>query len=471
MDFLQIATNDDGVAQISLAAVEALSRDLRGKLLFPQSEGYNQARRIWNGMIDRRPAAIIRCAGAADVISAVNFIREHDLLTSVRGGGHNVAGNAVCDGGLMIDLSEMRDVHAEPDTRRARAGGGATWGDFDAETQIFGLATTGGLISDTGIAGLTLGGGIGWLTRSLGLACDNLISADVVTAEGQRIQANEKDNPELLWGLKGGGGNFGIVTSFEFELHPVGPLIFAGMTVYPLDQAQRLLEYFREFMGQAPDELAGLAALTTTPGGEAALVLVGVYNGDLADGESALEPLRVYQKPLLDTFGPTPYRKVQTFFDDAAPWGLRYYWKSSFLERLSEEGLAILIEQARSRPSPKSKIFVEFLGGAFSRYPKDASVFGHRDSQFNLLITGAWQDVDHDEPNRAWVRDTWQAMQPFASDGVYVNYLGTESDEGSNRLMSAYGAEKYARLVQLKNRYDPANMFRMNQNICPNKAD
>jgi FAD/FMN-containing dehydrogenase len=467
---LEIVTTGGSLTRLSTAEIEALDRDLRGTILLPETEGYHQARRIWNGMIDRRPAVIVRCAGASDVISAVNFGREHDLLISVRGGGHNVAGNAVCDGGLMIDLSPMRDVHADLERCRARVGGGATWGDFDAETQIFGLATTGGLISDTGVAGLTLGGGIGWLTRSHGLACDNLISVDVVTADGQRVKASQQENPDLFWGLKGGGGNFGIATSFEFQLHPVGPLLFAGMTVYPLDDAQKLLEHFREFMVHAADELAGLAALTTTPGGEPALVLVGVYNGDLTDGETALQPLRSFQKPLLDTFAPTPYRKVQTFFDEAAPWGLRYYWKSSFLKDLSDEGFASLIEQARKRPSENSKIFIEFLGGAFSRFPKEAAVFGHRDSPFNLLVTGAWQDAAQDESNRTWVRNTWQAMQQYASDGVYVNYLGTESDEGSNRLQAAYGTDKYEKLLRLKNRYDPTNFFRMNQNIHPNNA-
>jgi len=467
MSVLEIVTSDAAVAKVDLATVEALDRELRGTILLPEAEGYDQVRRIWNGMIDRRPAVIVRCAGASDVISAVKFGREHDLLIAVRGGGHNVAGNAVCEGGLMIDLSEMRDVHAEPGPRRARAGGGATWGDFDAETQLFGLATTGGLISDTGIAGLTLGGGIGWLTRSLGLACDNLVTVDVVTADGHRIKASEKENADLFWGLKGGGGNFGIATSFEFQLHPVGPLLFAGMTVYPLESAQNLLEYFRDFMAEASDELAGLAGITTTPDGKSALVLVGVYNGDLSDGESALQPLRDFQKPLLDTFAPTPYRKVQTFFDEAAPPGLRYYWKSSFLERLPEDGLATLIEQARRRPSANSKIFLEFLGGAFSRFPKEDAVFGHRHSPFNLLITGAWQDKDQDEPNRNWVRDTWQAMKPFAAEGVYVNYLGTEGDEGSNRLQAAYGPEKYEKLLALKNKYDPTNLFKMNQNIRP----
>ncbi len=467
MSVLEIVTKDAAVATVGLAAVEALEQDLRGTILLPTAEGYDQARRIWNGMIDRRPAVIVRCAGAADVVSAVNFGRDHDLLIAVRGGGHNVAGNAVCDGGLMIDLSGMRDVHAEPGLRRARAGGGATWGDFDAETQQFGLATTGGVISDTGVAGLTLGGGIGWLTPSYGLACDNLVSVDIVTAQGRRVKASEDDNADLFWGLKGGGGNFGIATSFEFQLHPVGPLLFAGMALYPLESAQEVLVHFCEFMVQSPDELGGMAAFTTTPDGQPVLALVGVYNGDTSDGEAAFRPLRNYRQPLHDTFAPTPYRKIQTLFDAGAPPGRRYYWKSSFLESLPEDAIAAVIEQARTRPSADSKIFLEFLGGTFSRVPKEAAVFDHRDSPFNLLIIGGWQDKDQDEINRAWARDTWQAMQPFASEGVYVNYLGTEDDEGSNRIPAAYGPGKYEKLLALKKKYDPANHFRMNQNIRP----
>jgi hypothetical protein len=452
MSVLEIVTKNGAVAMVDLASLDALEQDLRGTILLPKAEGYDQARRIWNGMIDRRPAVIVRCAGAADVVSAVNFGRDHDLLIAVRGGGHNVAGNAVCDGGLMIDLSGMRDVHAEPGIRRARAGGGATWGDFDAETQMFGLATTGGLISDTGVAGLTLGGGIGWLTPSYGLACDNLVSVDVVTAEGRRVKASEEDNTDLFW-----------------ELHPVGPMLFAGMTLYPLESAQEVLIHFRDFMAGSPDELGGMAGFTTTPDGQPVLALIGVYNGDLSDGEAALKPLRNFRQLLLDTFAPTPYRKIQTFFDAAAPPGLRYYWKSSFLDSLPEDSFAAVIEQARKRPSANSKIFLEFLGGAFSRVPKEATVFDHRDSHFNLLIIGAWQTKDQDETNRAWTRDTWQAMQPFASEGVYVNYLGTESDEGSNRIPAAYGPGKFEKLLALKNKYDPTNLFRMNQNIPPSK--
>ena len=414
MSILLAATKDGGVAEVEMTAVEALNEDLRGSVLLPTSAGYDDARRIWNAMIDRRPAIIARCAGAADVASAVNFARAHDLLVAVRGGGHNVAGNAVCDGGLMIDLSGMRSVHLDPSAGRARAAGGATWGDFDAETQVFGLATTGGLISDTGVAGLTLGGGIGWLTPSYGLACDNLASVDLVLADGKMVTASADENSDLFWGLKGGGGNFGVATSFEFDVYPVGPILFGGMTLYPLDEAQAVLHHFLDFMAANTDALGAIVGFTTTPDGQPVLALIAVYNGPLSDGEVALEPLRRFRKPLLDTFGPIPYRKIQTLFDAGAPPGLRNYWKSSFLNSLPDDALAAVIGQARNRPSPKSKIFLEFLGGAFARVPREATVFDHRSSRFNLLIIGAWKDETDDEINRVWARDTWQAMQPYA---------------------------------------------------------
>lgn len=467
MSLLRGATKDRGAVGVEFADVKAFDSDLRGSVLLPSSAGYDETRRIWNGMIDRRPSLIARCSGTADVVRSVAFAREHDLLVSVRGGGHNVAGNAVCDDGLMIDLSEMRSVHVDPRLGRARAAGGATWGNFDAEAQIFGLATTGGLISDTGVAGLTLGGGIGWLTPSYGLACDNLVSVDIVTAEGSVVTASEDENGDLLWGLKGGGGNFGIATSFEFRVHPVGPILFAGMTLYPLDEALAVLRHFVAFMTQSVDQLGGLAAFTRTPDGMPVLALIAVYNGPTADGEAALTSLRAFRKPLLDTFGPTPYRKAQTLFDAGAPPGLRYYWKSSFLDRLPDDALSAVIEQARRRPSPSSKIFLEFLGGAFSRVPRKAAVFDHRQSPYNLLIIGQWGQSADDEINRTWARDTWRSMQPYASEGVYVNYLGTEADEGSDRLPAAYGPGKLQKLIALKRKYDPTNLFRMNQNIRP----
>lgn len=467
MKNLEISTREEGSTAVPMSAVEELAGGMRGSILMPASDEYDDARRIWNGMIDRCPAIIARCAGTADVVDAVNFAREHDLLLAVRGGGHNVAGNAVCDGGLMIDLSAMRGVHVDPGARTARAAGGATWGDFDAETQIYGLATTGGLISDTGVAGLTLGGGIGWLTPSYGLACDNLVSVDVVTAVGSVVTASEDENADLLWALKGGGGNFGVATSFEFSVYPVGPLLFGGMAIYPLADAHGILRQFVNYMDQSPDEVGGLAGFTSTPDGDPVIALIAVYNGPVDEGERALAPLRSFSRPIMDTFAMTRYRKIQTLFDAGTPAGLRYYWKSSFLDRLPEEALEIVIEQARVRPSPLSKIFLEFMGGALLRVPREATVFDHRTSPYNLLIIGSWEDSSEDDVNRSWARESWQAMQTHASEGVYVNYLGTEADEGGNRVPAAYGPGKLEKLVALKRKYDPTNLFRMNQNISP----
>ena len=467
MGVFKVHNLQGGVTEVDMTALEVLDNSVRGQVLLPASEGYEDARRIWNGMIDRHPAIITRCAGTADVVAAVKFARENDLLLSVKGGGHNVSGNAVCEGGMMIDLSEMRGVHADPVRCRARAEGGATWGDFDAETQIEGLATTGGLISATGVAGLTLGGGIGWLSPSYGLACDNLVSIDLVTADGRRVTASDNENADLFWGIKGGSGNFGVATSFEFRVHPVGPAIFAGMTAYAIEDASHVLANVRDFMDSAPDRLGATVVFTTLPGGQAAIAVIGVYNGEIVEGERVVAPLRRLAPALADSFGETTYRKIQTFFDAGAPSGFRYYWKSSFLDALPADGIHTVIEWARKRPSPDSKIFVEFLGGELARIPRDSAVFDHRDSPYNLLVIGAWTNPLEDGANRSWARDTWESMQPHASSRVYVNYLGTEADEGDDRVRSAYGPGKYEKLVELKRKYDPANLFRMNQNIRP----
>ncbi len=449
------------------ASIENLKAEFRGSLLQPGHEGYDEVRAIWNGMIDRRPALIARCAGVADIIAAVRFAAAHDLLLAIKGGGHNVAGNAVCQGGLMIDLSGMRSVRVNPRARTARAEGGATWADFDTETQAFGLATTGGLISATGVAGLTLGGGIGWLMGSYGLACDNLLSVDLVTAEGKLITASASENPELFWGVRGGGGNFGVVTSFEFRLHPVGPEVYAGMLLYPVARARQALAFFRDFVAGAPDELGALAGLITTPDGTPVLALVVVCSGSLEAGAQIVQPLRDFDRPMLDTLGPTPYRKIQTVFDAGSPPGRRYYWKSSFLDSLPDAAIATAVERFAEIRSPHCKLFIECLGGAVGRVGRDDTVFDHRASPFDLLVIGAWEDPTADQENIAWARATWQAMQPYASEGVYMNYLGQEADEGDARIKAAYGPEKYDRLVALKTRYDPGNLFRMNQNVRP----
>jgi FAD/FMN-containing dehydrogenase len=463
---ITVATNKNSNTTLDQETIEALRAELRGTLLLAADAGYEQARQVWNGMIDRRPGMIVRCAGVADVIAAVKLAKAHDLVVAVKGGGHNVAGNAVCEGGLMIDLSNMRGVYVDPQGRTARAQGGATWGDFDAETQVFGLATTGGLISTTGVAGLTLGGGIGWLMGSYGLACDNLLSLDVVTADGERITASAEHNSELFWGLKGGGGNFGVVTSFEFRLFPVAPL-FAGMLLHPLGGAGEALGHFHDFIRNAPDQVGAAAGFLTAPDGNPVLALVLVFNGPVEEGARVFQPLREFGSPVLDTLAATPYRVVQTMLDAGSPPGSRNYWKSSFLGALPDDAIEILVERMGKAPSPGCKLFVECFGGEVMRIGRDATAFDHRQSPFNLLILGGWELAAEDAENIAWARDTWQQMQPYATQSVYVNYLNDAADEGSDRIESAYGAEKFARLAALKAKYDPGNLFRMNQNVRP----
>jgi len=464
-----LAALDGGKVSVAEATLEALMSELRGSALRPGQPGYGEARTLYNAMIDRRPAVILRCAGVADVMAGVRFAVAHGLLLSVRGGGHNVAGNAVCNGGLMLDLSAMNSVRVDPKAKRAFAEGGATWSDYDAETQAFGLGSTGGLISATGVGGLTLGGGIGWLQGKHGLACDNVVSFDMVTASGELVTASAEENPDLYWGLRGGGGNFGVVVSFEFALHEIGPFL-AGMLFYPLAEAKETLAAFREFLADRPDELGALAGLITAPDGAPVLALVFVYNGDLDEGARALQPMREFGPPMMDTLGPMPYRQVQTLFDAGAPPGLRNYWKSSFLERLPDEAIETLVACRASMPSPRSKLFIECLGGAMARIGHDETAFAHRDVPYNLLILGAWEKAEDDKVNVVWARETWQALQPYASAGVYVNYLGQEADEGAERVRASYGQAKYDRLVALKTKYDPNNLFRMNQNIKPAKS-
>ena len=466
MSTLTFATNGHSIATIPSETIDALGAELRGRLLLPGDADYDEARRVWNGMIDRRPAMIVRCAGVSDVMAAVRFAGAQDLVVAVKGGGHNIAGNAVCQDGVMIDLSPMRSVYVDPQARTARAEGGATWGDFDAATQAFGLATTGGLISTTGVAGLTLGGGIGWLMGSYGLACDNVLSFDVVTASGALVKASAEQNPELFWGLKGGGGNFGVVTSFEFRLFPVAPL-FAGMLLHPLERAVDALERFHAFVQEAPDEVGALAGFVTAPDAGPVLALILVYNGPVEDGERLFAPLRAFGPPILDNLAATPYRVIQTMFDAGAPAGLRNYWKSSFLKALPRDAMKILVERFRQAPSPRCKMFVECIGGEAGRIAREDTAFDHRHSPFNLLILGGWETESGDAQNIAWTRETWKVMQPFACEGVYVNYLNEETDEGSARVEAAYGPQKLARLAALKARYDPGNLFRMNQNVRP----
>jgi hypothetical protein len=449
------------------SSVEKFKASLRGELLRPGEAGYDEARKVWNAMIDNRPALIARCAGVADVVSCVNFARANNLLIAVRGGGHNVAGNAVCDGGLTIDLTRMKSVRVDAARRTARAEPGLTWREFDRETQGFGFATTGGQISATGIAGLTLGGGWGHLARRYGLCCDNLLSADLVTANGQFLTASAAENADLFWGLRGGGGNFGVVTSFEYQLHPVGQVL-AGIVAYPLEKAKEVLKLFRDFTTAAPDEMASGIVLITLPDGTAVAGIVVCYTGPLAEGERLLKPLRVFGPPLMDQIGPIPYTAAQQLIDAFYPFGLQNYWKSSFLKEVSNDVIDIMAAYCAKRPSPMCHGLIEHqLGGAVRRADREATAFAHRDVEYSFLALGVCADPAEGSKCVGWAREFWEAMQPCSTGGVYVNYLGREADEGPERIKAAYGSEKYARLVALKNRYDPTNLFRLNQNIKP----
>src|SRR5713226_7291620 len=452
------------------AAIQDFKQNLRGELLLPSDVGYGEARKVWNGMIDKRPALIARCAGVADVKNCVNFAQANDLLLAVRGGGHNVAGNAVCDDGLVLDLSHMKSVRVDLARRRARAEPGVTWREFDRETQAFGLATTGGQISTTGIAGLTLGGGWGYLARQYGLTCDNLLSVDLLTPNGQFVTASVAENPDLFWGLRGGGGNFGVVTSFEYQLHPVGQVL-GGIVAYPFEKAKEVLKLFRDFTSSAPDEMASGIVLITLPDGTAVAGIVVCYSGPLAEGERLLKPLRVFGPPLMDQIGPIPYTAAQQLLDDFYPFGLQSYWKSSFLKEVSKDVIDIMVAHCAQRPSPMCHGLIEHqLGGMVRRADREATAFAHRDVEYSFMALGVCADPAEGAKCARWSREFWEAMQPCSTGGVYINYLGREADEGPERIKAAYGSEKYARLVTQKNRYDPTNLFRLNQNIKPSQA-
>jgi FAD/FMN-containing dehydrogenase len=435
----------------------------RGALIRPGDPGYHSARTVWNGMIDRKPAIIARCLDVADVQAAVAHARSEGLGVAIRGGGHNAAGLAVADGALVVDLTGMRAVDVDPTVRTARVQGGATWGDVDRATQEHGLATTGGAISDTGVGGLTLGGGLGWLMRSYGLACDSVIAAEVVTATGELVRTSETENPELLWGLKGGGGNFGVVTSFAFALHPVSTLL-AGLIIHPVERAPEVLRFYREFNATAPEELIAFAALMTTPDGARVLGLIVAYNGPVEDGERVLKPLREFGPPVADMVSPMPYTALQTMLDEGFPAGLPVYWRSHFLPTLTDEALDLLVDGFARATSPLTSILLEQLGGAVARVPREDSAFDHRAAQYNLAIIARWPDPAMAEECIAWTRKLWTDMEPHGQ-GVYVNYLGEH--EGQDRVRAAYGPGKYDRLATLKRQYDPTNLFRFNHNIVP----
>jgi FAD/FMN-containing dehydrogenase len=443
--------------------LEELRSELRGPVIGPADPDYETARRVHNGMIDKRPAVIARCTGVADVMAGLQFGLAHDLPIAVRGGGHNVAGKAVCDDGIVIDLSGMKGIRVDPGKRSARAEAGLIWAEFDRETQAFGLATTGGAVSTTGIAGLTLGGGIGWLQRKHGLTCDNLLSADVVTADGRLLTASETEHPDLFWGLRGGGGNFGIVTSFEYRLHPVGQVL-AGQVLHPFDAAKEAFRFFREYSQSAPDEVSGAFGLGPLPDGPRAVFLFVCYSGQPEEGEKVIAPVREFGSPLEDLIQPMGYCDVQKAFDEDFPFGVRNYWKSSNVAALSDDAIDTMVAFMESAPSLRPMVFVERLGGAIARVPDSATAFGHREAEYDLIIAAIWDDDTEQEAHIDWAKSFWEATQPYSTESVYVNYL---SEEGEERVRDAYGGEHFARLVELKRKYDAGNVFRNNQNIRP----
>jgi FAD/FMN-containing dehydrogenase len=461
------------IRAVGISELKRLKSALHGYLVQPKDKEYEEARKVWNGMIDRHPGFIIRCADESDVVQAVRFVREHNMLVAVRGGGHNVAGFGTCDGGVVIDLSMMKGIEVNATARTATAQPGLTWGEFDQATQASGLATTGGQISTTGVAGFTLGGGIGWLVRKYGLTIDNLLSADLVTADGRLMSASASVNPELFWGLRGGGGNFGIVTSFRYRLHQVGPNVYAGVLFYPLNKADDVLHFYRDWAPEQPDEITTLAMFMTAPPlpfvpekfqGKPLLAIASCYTGTPEQGKELLRPLREFEPPAFDTMAEVPYLAWQSSVDATAPKGIRSYWKTEYLADLSDKAIHILIDQFTRVASPFSIAQIIHLEGAAGRIGENATAYSHRDGRYILHFIGFWKEPGETDRNTAWVRGAWQAIRPFSTGAVYVNFLG---DEGDERVRAAYGADKYARLVELKKKYDPSNLFHLNQNIRP----
>jgi FAD/FMN-containing dehydrogenase len=472
MTKLTIATLDGGARTVDESALAGLRGGLRGSLCAPGEEGYDAARSIWNAMVDRRPGAVVRCHGAADVMQAVRFAAEHDLLVAVRGGGHNIAGNAVCDGGLLVDLSPMRSVRVDPAARTARVEAGALLGDLDMEAQAFGLATPLGINSTTGVAGLTLGGGFGWLTRKHGLAIDNLISADVVTTEGRLLRASAEDEPELFWAIRGGGGNFGVVTSFAYRLHPVGPQVLSGLVVHPFAEAPTLLRRFRELAAGMPDELTVFVVLRQAPPlpflpaewhGREVLVFAACHAGDMKAGEAALAPLRGLGRPIADVIGPHPYVGWQQAFDPLLTPGARNYWKSHNFMALDDGLIDLLVEAMGRLPTGDCEVFIVQMGGATKRVDPATTAYAHRSVNFIMNVHTRWRDPADDVRCVAWARELFDRAAPYATGGVYVNFM---PEDELGRVKGAYGAS-YDRLATLKAKYDPRNRLRMNMNIRP----
>ena len=446
----------------------ALRDQLQGSLVLPGDTDYNAARTVWNGMIDRYPAAVARCRGVSDVMAAVRFARDNDIPATVRGGGHNVAGKALRDGALTIDLGPMQGIRVDVGKRRGRAQGGVRWGAFDRETLAHDLVTTGGTVSTTGVAGLTLGGGLGWLMRKHGLSCDNLVSADVVTADGEFLVASETENADLFWALRGGGGNFGVVTSFEFALHPAEPVI-GGMTIYRGDRLRDLLHFFRDYTATAPDSVTAMAGALVGPpetpiAGETGCWFAVCHSGPEADGERALEPVRSFGEPLLGGVGPMPYATLQTMFDGGATAGGRNYWRSNFMRTLGDDVIDLIVLHAADLPRPASMVLVEHLGGAVARVAGDATAFSSRDARYDVSLLSRWTDPADDDASIAWTRSVGDELRQHATGGAYVNYMA--ADEDAARVRATYEAN-FRRLVEVKRKYDPENFFSSNFNIAP----
>lgn len=439
----------------------AIGAGLSGTLIRRGDAEYDQARRVWNGMIDRSPAMIVRPKTTAEVAAAIKLARDTNLVLAVRGGGHNAAGLGMCDDGIVIDLSAMRGVRVDAANRVAYVQGGALWRDLDAATHPHGLATTGGVISSTGVGGLTLGGGLGWLMRKHGLAVDNVLAAEIVTADGQVRRASATENPDLFWAIRGGGGNFGVVTSFEFRLHPVKN-VYAGMLVFPGPRAGEVLRRYRDVAANASDDLAVFAALMTSPDGHPIAAILTSYNGPISQAEAAIKPLRDLG-PIADQVSEIPYPALQSMLDEGFPHGLNVYWRSDFLKGLPDDALDMLVDRFNAITSPLSALLIEQFGGAVARVPADETAFAQRDALFNLAIIARWTDAATAQTHTDWARKTSEAARLFASGGVYVNYLGAE---GADRVKAAYGS-KYDKLVAVKKKYDPDNLFSVNQNIQP----
>lgn len=475
MDNIRVVQNTEEYITFSNEEVADFRATMRGEVLTAFDAEYDEVRQIWNGMHDKRPAIIARCTGAADVIAAVNFARQHRLLTAIRGGGHNAAGTGSVDDGLMIDLSLMKGVFVDPQGCRVRVQGGATWGDVDRETQVFGLATPGGVVSTTGVAGLTLGGGLGHLRRKYGLTVDNLLSVEIVTADGQLRFASETENPDLFWAIRGGGGNFGVVTAFEYQLHSVGPQVMLAAPWYPVDQAKEVLMAWRDYMETAPEELSSVADFWTVPAlpdfpeeyhGQRVLILPAVYCGPVEEGKRVVQPLREFGTPIIDLSQPMNFADVQQMFDPFFPAGeLNYYFKSRYLNRLSEEAIDALLPHAINPPEPMTLIAIWHYGGAMRRVAAQDTAFGDRTAPFLLSVDAIWNKGGDNQRVISYAQQFLDAMKRFSPGGLYVNFAGL-GEEGEQLTRDVY-QENYSRLVEIKDRFDPTNLFRVNMNIKP----